>query len=89
MLSQILQDHYQNFLVIKMERIVLENLQKDKMMDYLKENSYFIKDLNRNPNFYNEFKKIIKEKYNLRLSDKVSNFIDDMEVVSSIISTLE
>ncbi len=72
-----------------MERIVLENLQKDKMMDYLKENSYFIKDLNRNPNFYNEFKKIIKEKYNLRLSDKVSNFIDDMEVVSSIISTLE
>ena len=89
MLNQILQDHYRNFLVIKMERIVLENLQKDKMMDYLKENSYFIKDLNRNPNFYNEFKKIIKEKYNLRLSDKVSNFIDDMEVVSSIISTLE
>lgn len=72
-----------------MERVVLVNLEKDKMLDYLKENSYFIKDLNRNPNFYPEFKKIIKEKYNLRFTDKVSNFINDMEVVSSIISTLE
>ena len=72
-----------------MERIILENLQKDKMLDYLKENSYFIKNLNRNPNFYPEFKKIIKEKYNLRFTDKVSDFLNDMELVSSIISTLE
>ncbi len=68
---------------------MLDNLQKDKMLEYLKENSSFIKDLNRNPAFYKEFKKIIKEKYNLRLTDKVSNIIDDMGVISSIISTLE
>ncbi len=72
-----------------MEKIILENLQKDKMLDYLKENSYFIKNLNRNPSFYPEFKKIIKEKYNLRFTDKVSDFLNDMELVSSIISTLE
>ena len=72
-----------------MEKIVLLNLEKDKMMDYLKENSSFIKDLNRYPNNYENFKKIIKEKYNLRLTDKVSNIINDIELVSSILNTLE
>ena len=72
-----------------MEKIVLLNLEKDKMMDYLKENSSFIKDLNRNPNNHENFKKIIKEKYNLRLTDKVSNIINDIELVSSILNTLE
>lgn len=72
-----------------MDKIILQNLEKDKMFDYLKENSYFIKDLTRNPRFYPEFKKIIKEKYNLRLTDKVSNIVNDIEVVSSILSTLE
>ncbi len=72
-----------------MDRIILQNLEKDKLFDYLKENSYFIKDLNRNPAFYEQFKKIIKEKYNLRFSDKVSNIINDIELVSSVISTLE
>ncbi len=72
-----------------MEKIILENLQKDKMYNYLKENSSFVKDLNRHPDFYPEFKKLMKEKYNLRLTDKVSNIINDLEVVSSIIETLE
>lgn len=71
-----------------MERIILENLKKDKLLNYLKLNSYFIKDLNRNPSTYDTFKKIIKEKYNLRITDKVSNVINDIELVSSIISTL-
>lgn len=71
-----------------MEKIVLYNLEKDKMMDYLKQNSYFIKDLNRHPENYENFKKIIKEKYNLRITDKVSNVINDIELVSSIIQTL-
>ena len=72
-----------------MEKIVLQNIHNDKLFEYLKENSYFIKDLNRNPKFYDEFKKIIKEKYNLRFTDKVSSIINDIELVSSVISTLE
>ncbi len=71
-----------------MKKIILYNLEKDKMLDYLKQNSYFIKDLNRHPENYDKFKKIIKEKYNLRLTDKVSNVINDIELVSSIINTL-
>ncbi len=71
-----------------MNKIVLYNLEKDKLLIYLKQNSYFIKDLNRHPEYYNEFKRIIKEKYNLRLSDKISSAINDIELVSSIINTI-
>ncbi len=71
-----------------MDKIVVYNIEKDKLLEYLKQNSYFIKDLNRHPENYENFKKIIKEKYNLRLTDKVSNVINDIELVSSIISTL-
>ncbi len=71
-----------------MNKIVLYNLEKDKLLIYLKQNSYFIKDLNRHPEYYNEFKRIIKEKYNLRLSDKISSAINDIELVSNIINTI-
>lgn len=71
-----------------MDKTVLYLLNKDKFLIYLKQNSYFIKDLHRNPQNYEKFKKIIKEKYNLRFQDKISNIIDDIEVVSSIINTI-
>lgn len=71
-----------------MNKIILNKLKKDKLFEYFKHNSYYIKEMNRNPEFYNTFKKIIKEKYNLRLTDKVSNVINDIELVSSIISTI-
>jgi thiaminase len=71
-----------------MDKIILEKIKKDKLTDYLKQNSYYIKDLNRNPNYYETFKKIIKEKYNLKITNKVSNIIEDIELVSSIISSI-
>ena len=72
-----------------MDKGILYNLEKDKLLIYLKQNSCFIKDLLRNPNNYENFKKIIKEKYNLRLQDKISNIINDIELVSSIINTIQ
>lgn len=71
-----------------MERLIIEKLKKDKIYDYLKENSGLIKNLLRNPAYYESFKKDIKEKYNLRLTDKLSNVINDVELISSIISTI-
>jgi len=58
------------------------------MLDYLKQNSHYIKELNRNPEFYKEFKKIIKEKYKLRITDKLSNVVNDIELISNIISNI-
>ena len=72
-----------------MKQSLLIQIEKDKMLDYLKQNSQYIKELNRNPEFYKEFKKIIKEKYKLRLTDKLSNVVNDIELVSSIISNIQ
>ena len=67
---------------------LLNQIKKDKLYDYLKENSYFIKHLIRNPNFYKDFKKMIKEKYHLRLTDKLNSTLDDIELIHNIISTI-
>lgn len=71
-----------------MDETLLEEIIKDKYYDYLKENSYLIKELIRNPNNYKQFKEIIKEKYHLRISDKINSAIDDIDMISSIIDTL-
>ena len=72
-----------------MDRLLVEKIKKDKYYDYLKENSHYIKILTRDPNKYNEFKEYIKEKYHLRVTDKISTAIDDIELISSVIETLK
>lgn len=60
-----------------------------KMHDYLKENSSWIKDLNRNPLLYKRFTEEMKEKYRARVTDKISDAIDNIDLVSSVLSTLK
>lgn len=71
-----------------MNKEFINQIKKDKLYEYLKSNSYFIKQLSRNPDFYKEFKKIIKEKYHLRITDKINNTIDDIELITNIINTI-
>lgn len=72
-----------------MKRFILENIKKDKMYDYLKQNSFYIKDLNRNPLLYSTFKEYIKDKYHLRITDKVESIINDIETVSDIMKVIK
>lgn len=72
-----------------MKQVVLANIKKDKMYDYLKQNSFYIKDLNRNPFLYTQFKEYIKDKYHLRLTDKVEGIINDIETVSDIMKVIK
>ena len=72
-----------------MDKRLLEQIKKDKYYEYLKENSNYIKILSRNPNKYKEFKEFIKTKYHLRVTDKISTVIDDIELISSVIQTLK
>lgn len=68
----------------------LIELRKDpKMLDLLKYNSYWLKDLNRNPLAVNEYKKAMKIKYQLRASDKISAAIDNIDVISNVLSALK
>lgn len=64
-------------------------LDNPKMYQYLKENSYFIKLLNRDPNSYKNFEEKMKELYKERATDKITSAIDNIELVSGILSSLK
>jgi hypothetical protein len=57
--------------------------------EYLKENSNWFKDLNRNPQKYDAFVEFIKVKYKLRVTDKVSNAIDSIDLISNVVNALK
>lgn len=71
-----------------MKKEILIQLQKDKLLEYLKQNTNYIKKLKRNTSFYQQFKKEIKEKYKLNFTDKAKEVINDIELIANIISTL-
>lgn len=73
-----------------MEYYLQNKLIEDKKFnEYLKNNSNYIKYLNRNPEYYKEFMKIMKEKYKERTSDKISDALNTIDIVSSVIDTLK
>ncbi|MGI6329986.1 MAG: YlbE-like family protein [Bacilli bacterium] len=56
---------------------------------YLRENSYWYKSLNRNPFYLNEFINEMKEKYQLRTSDKISNIVETIEMINLALTFLK
>lgn len=73
-----------------MERIVQEELLKNpKMIDFLKKNSEWIKDLNRNGDNFSKFKSTMKEKEHLRVTDKISDAIDNIDLISSVLEVFK
>lgn len=55
---------------------------------YLRTNSYWYKTLIRNPEMIDAFASEVKEKYRLRTSDKISDIIDKINMVSKFINVL-
>ncbi len=55
---------------------------------YLRSNSYWYKTLMRNPEMMDVFVSEVKEKYKLRTTDKINNFIDKIDMVSKFINVL-
>lgn len=73
-----------------MQYIALMELKKDKKMwDLLKENSYWLKELNRDPRNVKKYKEDMKVKYKLRTTDKISDAIDNIDLISNVLSTLK
>ncbi len=60
-----------------------------KYYNYLKENSYFIKDFNRGVIDVKAFARLMKEKYKERVTDKLNNAVDNMELISSVLDILK
>ena len=73
-----------------MDIIVYQKLLEDKKMDtFLKQNAYWFKELNRNSDNYKNFVLAMKEKYRLKMTDKLSDAIDNIDLISGILNTLK
>ena len=70
-------------------RVLLEIKRDKKMWDLLKINSYWIKDLNRNSINIKRFKDDMKVKYKLRTTDKISDAIDNIDLISNVLGALK
>ncbi len=56
---------------------------------FLRENSFYYKNLIRNPFFINELNNIMKEKYKLTFPDKLEKLKNDIQMVNSIMDILK
>ena len=56
---------------------------------YLREHSYWYKELNRNPKNFLLFEEKVKEDYILRPTDRISKALEMIEMAQTIISTLK
>lgn len=73
-----------------MDLFLQQKLNEDtKMAIFLKQNSYWYKELNRNSDNYKLFVNAMKEKYHLKMTDKISNAIDSIDIISGILDTLK
>jgi len=56
---------------------------------YLRENSYWYKILNREPNSFKRFEEEVKINYKLRPEDRINQAIEYIEMLETIMSTLK
>lgn len=56
---------------------------------YLRENSFWYKTLNREPNSFRAFEEEVKINYKLRPTDRISKALDYMEMIETIMATLK
>ncbi|MCI8671762.1 MAG: hypothetical protein HFI36_07050 [Bacilli bacterium] len=68
---------------------ILELKKDPKMWDLLKQNSYWLKELNRDSLNVKKFKEDMKIKYKLRTTDKISDAIDNIDLISNVLSALK
>ncbi|MDD4547636.1 MAG: YlbE-like family protein [Bacilli bacterium] len=56
---------------------------------YIRENSYWYKILNRNPEAFKKFEDEVKEKYQLRPTDRINKIIENIELMSAVMSSIK
>ena len=60
-----------------------------KMYQYLKENSHWYKELNRHPANYKKFVDAMKEKYKIRPTDKMNDFVENITLINSVLDVFK
>ncbi len=59
------------------------------LQKYIRENSYWYKYLNRNPNLLTEMEKKMKEKYKLTTSDKINNISEKLDLIRTFMNVMK
>lgn len=64
---------------------------KNNPKDYarLKENSYFIKDFNRGTLDFKKFQENMKTMYKERVTDKINNVVENIDLLNSVLNILK
>lgn len=65
-------------------------LKNDPMLQkYIRENSYWYKNLNRNPESINILVDEMKEKYKLTTADKINNISEKLDLIKTFMNVLK
>ena len=56
---------------------------------YLRENSFYYKDLIRNPSFIKELNELMKKSYKLSLPFKLDKLKDDISMINTVMNVLK
>lgn len=65
---------------------IVKEILGEKYLKYLRENSMWYKELNRDSENVSLFISEMKKKYKLRTIDKVDNFVDSVDLVVKIMN---
>ena len=63
--------------------------ENEVLLKHFMEHSYWIKELNRNPNVLRDFEREMKVIYKERPTDKLNNVVDGIEMLSSFIEMVK
>ena len=63
--------------------------QDKRLKQFLRENSYWYKYLNRNERYYKDFVNDMKDKYKLKPTDRLNKMVDNINMVSSFLDVLK
>ena len=65
-------------------------IKNDPMLKkFLRENSYWYKNLNRNPDMINVMIDKMKEKYKLTTADKINDLSDKLDLIKTFMNVLK
>lgn len=73
-------------MTIELQQIINSN---PLYIKFLREYSYWYKSLNRNPEFFNEFVRDMKNKYKLNPTDKLNRMLDNINMLGTFLDVLK
>ena len=63
--------------------------QDPRQLQFLRENSYWYKYLNRSESYYKDFINDMKDKYKLKPTDRINKIIEDINMFSTFLDVLK